>query len=418
MKHLLANAAYKMACDQFDAVADFMQMPVELRERTKLPKRLVTVSLPVRMDSGEVKVFEGHRVQHHLTLGPTKGGLRYHPAVELGEVAALAMWMSWKCALNDRPYGGAKGGVAIDPRKFSAGELERLTRRYTTEMIPFIGPQTDVMAPDMGTNEQTMAWMMDTYSQHIGHAVPSIVTGKPVSIGGSLGRKEATGRGVAFLADRVIDLLKLPDDSRVIVQGFGNVGSYAALGMAKYGARVVGVSDVSGGVYHPKGLDVTALLDHVARTGGVSGFSGGDRLTNEELLVQPCEVLIPAAMDQVITERNAGKIQCRILAEAANGPTTVEADAILRERPEIFVIPDILCNSGGVIVSYFEWVQDLQSFFWAETEIFDKLYRVLDRTLDTVLKEARKHGIDHRTAALSLGIQKVVNGKAIRGLFP
>jgi glutamate dehydrogenase (NAD(P)+) len=418
MKHLLANAAYKMACDQFDAVADFMQMPVELRERTKLPKRLVTVSLPVRMDSGEVKVFEGHRVQHHLTLGPTKGGLRYHPAVELGEVAALAMWMSWKCALNDLPYGGAKGGVAIDPRKFSAGELERLTRRYTTEMIPFIGPQTDVMAPDMGTNEQTMAWMMDTYSQHIGHAVPSIVTGKPVSIGGSLGRKEATGRGVAFLADRVIDLLKLPDDSRVIVQGFGNVGSYAALGMAKYGARVVGVSDVSGGVYHPKGLDVTALLDHVARTGGVSGFSGGDRLTNEELLVQPCEVLIPAAMDQVITERNAGKIQCRILAEAANGPTTVEADAILRERPEIFVIPDILCNSGGVIVSYFEWVQDLQSFFWAETEIFDKLYRVLDRTLDTVLKEARKHGIDHRTAALSLGIQKVVNGKAIRGLFP
>jgi glutamate dehydrogenase (NAD(P)+) len=285
-------------------------------------------------------------------------------------------------------------------------------------MIPFIGPQTDVMAPDMGTNEQTMAWIMDTYSHQIGHAVPSIVTGKPVSIGGSLGRKEATGRGVAFLADRVIETLKLPDDSRVIVQGFGNVGSYAAAGMAKYGARIVGISDVSGGVYNPKGLDLQALEDHNARTGSVAGFPGGDKISNEDMLIQPCEVLIPAALDRVITEKNAGKIQCRILAEAANGPTTVEADAILRQRPEIFVIPDILCNSGGVIVSYFEWVQDLQSFFWAETEIFDKLYRILGRTLETVLKEARKHNIDHRTAALSIGIQKVVDGKAIRGLFP
>jgi len=418
MKHLLHNPVYKMACDQFDAVADFMNMPETLRERTKLPKRLVTVSIPVRMDSGEVRVFEGHRVQHHLTLGPTKGGLRYHPSVELGEVAALAMWMSWKCALADLPYGGAKGGVAIDPRKFSIGELERITRRYTSEMIPFISPQTDVMAPDMGTNEQTMAWIMDTYSHQIGHAVPSIVTGKPVSIGGSLGRKEATGRGVAFLADRVIDLLKLPEASRVIVQGFGNVGSYAAVGMAKYGARIVGVSDVSGGIYNAKGLDLQAVEDYVARTGSVKGFTGGDKISNEDLLIQPCEVLIPAAMDRVITAKNAGQLQCRILAEGANGPTTVEADAILRQRPEIFVIPDILCNSGGVIVSYFEWVQDLQSFFWAETEIFDKLYRILGRTLDTVLKEAKKHNIDNRTAALSLGIQKVVDGKAIRGLFP
>ncbi len=418
MKHLLHSPVYKMACDQFDAVADFMSMPEPLRERTKLPKRLITVALPVRMDSGEVKVFEGHRVQHHLTLGPTKGGLRYHPSVELGEVAALAMWMSWKCALADLPYGGAKGGVAIDPRKFSIGELERITRRYTSEMIPFISPQTDVMAPDMGTNEQTMAWIMDTYSHQIGHAVPSIVTGKPVSIGGSLGRKEATGRGVAFLANRVCDLLKLPNNSRVIVQGLGNVDSYAAIGMAKYGSCVVGISDASGGAYNSRGLDLDALQDHVARTGGVAGFPGGDLISNEELLVQPCEVLIPAAMDRVITVQNAGKLQCRILAEGANGPTTVEADAILRQRPEIFVIPDILCNSGGVIVSYFEWVQDLQSFFWAETEIFDKLYRILGHTLDTVLKEARRHNIDHRTAALSIGIQKVVNGKAIRGLFP
>jgi glutamate dehydrogenase (NAD(P)+) len=418
MKHLLQNPAYKMACDQFDAVADFMNIPESVRERTKLPKRMVTVSLPVRMDSGEVKVFEGHRVQHHLTLGPTKGGLRYHPSVEQGEVAALAMWMSWKCALADLPYGGAKGGIAIDPRKCSMAELERITRRYTSEMIPFIGPQTDVMAPDMGTNEQTMAWMMDTYSHQVGHTVPSIVTGKPVSIGGSLGRKEATGRGVAFLANLASDMLKLPQDSRVIVQGFGNVGSYAAEGMAKYGSRIVGISDVSGGVYNPKGLDLKSLEDHVKATGSVAKFHGGDAISNEDLLVQPCEILIPAAMDRVITAKNAGQIQCRILAEGANGPTTVEADAILRQRPEIFVIPDILCNSGGVIVSYFEWVQDLQSFFWAETEIFDKLYRILGRTLDTVLKQAKKHNVDHRTAALSLGIQKVVDAKNIRGLFP
>ena len=346
-----------------------------LRERTKLPKRMLTVSIPVRMDSGEVKVFLGHRVQHHLTLGPTKGGLRYHPDVALGEVAALAMWMSWKCALADLPYGGAKGGVQVDPHLLSMGELERLTRRYTSEMVPFIGPQTDVMAPDMGTNEQVMAWMMDTYSHQIGHAVPSIVTGKPVSLGGSLGRREATGRGVAFLINRVVDMLKMPGDSRVIVQGFGNVGSYAALALAKFGARITGISDVSGGIFNPKGIDLAALQAHVEKGGRVHDFKGGDPLTNEELLVQPCDVLVPAALDQVITEKNAGQIQCRILAEAANGPTTVAADAILRQRPEIFVIPDILCNSGGVIVSYFEWVQDLQSFFWSEQEIFDKLYR-------------------------------------------
>ena len=418
MKHLLTSPAYKMACDQFDATAAFMNMPETLRERVKQPKRLVSVSLPVKMDTGEVVVFEGHRVQHHLTLGPTKGGLRYHPGVDLGEVAALAMWMSWKCALVDLPYGGAKGGVTVDPRQCSIGELERITRRYTSEMVPFIGPQTDVMAPDMGTNEQTMAWMMDTYSHQVGHAVPSIVTGKPVSIGGSLGRKEATGRGVAFCASRAIDHLGLPNDSRVIVQGFGNVGSYAASSMAKYGATIVGISDVSGAIYKPKGLDINALDEHVHRHATVNDFPGGDRISNEDLLVQPCEVLIPAALDRVITAENAGRLQCRILAEGANGPTTIEADAILRQRPEIFVIPDILCNSGGVIVSYFEWVQDLQSFFWNETEINDKLYRILGRTLETVLKEAKKHGIDNRTAALSLGIQKVVAGKTIRGLFP
>jgi glutamate dehydrogenase (NAD(P)+) len=416
--NIYSGPVFEMARQQFQVIADHIGMPEDERDRLLYPKRAIAVSCPIHLDDGTTKVFQGYRVQHHLTLGPTKGGLRYHPGVELGEVAALAMWMSWKCALADLPYGGAKGGVAIDPRKFSMGELERITRRYTSEMIPFIGPQTDVMAPDMGTNEQTMAWMMDTYSHQIGHAVPSIVTGKPVSIGGSLGRKEATGRGVAFLANRATDMLKLPNDARVIVQGFGNVGSYAAAGMAKFGARIVGISDVSGGIYNPKGLNLQALQDYVVRTGGVKGFDGGDAISNDEMLVQPCEVLIPAAMDRVITDKNAGKIQCRILAEGANGPTTVEADAILRQRPEIFVIPDILCNSGGVIVSYFEWVQDLQSFFWAETEIFDKLYRILGHTLDKVLKEAKKHQIDNRTAALSIGIQKVLDGKAVRGLFP
>src|SRR5271168_412185 len=357
------HPTFRMACQQFDLVAEYWQIPENERARLKYPKRSMTVALPVHMDDGRTKVFTGHRVQHHLALGPTKGGLRYHPEVRLGEVAALAMWMSWKCALTGLPYGGAKGGVACDPRALSQTELERLTRRYTQEMIPFIGEKVDVMAPDMGTNEQTMAWMMDTYSHQIGHSVPSIVTGKPVSIGGSLGRKEATGRGVAFLANRATDMLKLPNDSRVIVQGFGNVGSYAAIGMAKYGSRIVGISDVSGGIYNPKGLDLQALEDHVTRTGSVHGFPGGDKISNEDILIQPCEVLIPAAMDRVITAENAGKLQCRILAEGANGPTTVEADAILRQRPEIFVIPDILCNSGGVIVSYFEWVQDLQSFF-------------------------------------------------------
>jgi glutamate dehydrogenase (NAD(P)+) len=379
---------------------------------------MISVSVPVRMDSGKVQVFQGHRVQHHLTLGPTKGGLRFHPGVDQGEVAALAMWMSWKCALVDLPYGGAKGGIAVDPSKLSIGELERLTRRYTSEMIPFIGPQTDVMAPDMGTNEQTMAWMLDTYSTHAGHSVPSIVTGKPVALGGSLGRKEATGRGVAFLVDRVIDRLGLPDDSRIIVQGFGNVGSYTATSLAKYGGRIVGLGDVSGAIYHPKGLNLAAVQDYVAKNKVLEGYPGAEHLSNEELLIQPCEALIPAALDRVITKENAGKLKCRILAEGANGPTTLEADAILKQRPEIFVIPDILCNSGGVIVSYFEWVQDLQSFFWAETEVFDKLYRILDRSLDTVLKRAQQRKVDNRISALSLGIEKVVQAKKIRGLFP
>jgi len=418
MKSLLGNPTFRMACQQFEAAADFLDIPSQLRERVKWPKRLITVTVPVELDNGEVVVFEGHRVQHHLTLGPTKGGLRFHPSVDLGEVAALAMWMSWKCALAGLPYGGAKGGISCNPLTMSPRELESLTRRYTAEMIPFIGPHTDVMAPDMGTNEQTMAWMMDTYSTQVGHSVPGIVTGKPVTLGGSLGRREATGRGVAFLTARAIDLLKLPSDSRIILQGFGNVGSFAAYALAKQGYRIVGISDHTGGVIREKGLDVAALHEHFSKNPTLEGFCGGDAITNDELLVQPCEALIPAALDRVITEKNAGSLQCRILAEAANGPTTFEADAILRQRGDIFVIPDILCNAGGVIVSYFEWVQNLQTFFWSEPEIFDKLYRILGQSFDQVMKEAKLRNLDHRTAALALGINKVVEAKKLRGLFP
>ncbi len=418
MQFLLENPTFQMASQQFELAADFLNLNPSMRERTKWPKRMLTVSVPVPMDNGETRVFTGYRVQHHLTLGPTKGGLRYHPKVEMGEVAALAMWMSWKCALAGLPYGGGKGGITCEPAKMSRGELERLTRRYTVEMIPFIGPHTDVMAPDMGTNEQTMAWMMDTYSMHMGHSVPSIVTGKPVAIGGTLGRTEATGRGVAYLAGRAIDNLKLPQSSRVIVQGFGNVGSHAAYAMAKFGARVVGVSDATGGLYSEKGIDLTKLQKHLQEGKRFADFKEGESLSNEELLLQPCEVLIPAATERVIHAKNAGQLKCRILAEGANGPTTPEADRILEERGDVFVIPDVLCNSGGVIVSYFEWVQDLQNFFWNETEVYDKLYRLMEQTFMQVLKESRERKISHRLAALTLGIQKVVEAKRIRGVFP
>ncbi|MGD1084410.1 MAG: Glu/Leu/Phe/Val dehydrogenase [Verrucomicrobiota bacterium] len=413
------HPTFQMACQQFDAVADRLEIPAHERGRLKYPKRAMTVALPVRRDDGSTQVFAGYRVQHHLTLGPTKGGLRYHPDVTLGEVAALAMWMSWKCALTGLPYGGAKGGITCDPRKLSMSELERLTRRYTQEMIPFIGEKVDVMAPDMGTNEQTMAWMMDTYSVHAGRAVPGIVTGKPVSIGGSLGRREATGRGVGYLINRALDTIGLAaGNCRAVVQGFGNVGSVAAFSMAKYGARVVGVSDADGGLFNAKGIDLWELEKHAARQRTVAGFPGAEPVTNEELLTLPCEILVPAATERQITGANAGKIQCRVLAEAANGPTTPEADAILEQRPEIFVIPDILCNAGGVVVSYFEWVQDLQSFFWTETEVMDKLFRILEGAFVQALGFSRKQGTSTRTAALCLGIKRVLEAKRVRGLFP
>jgi glutamate dehydrogenase (NAD(P)+) len=413
------HPTFRMACQQFDLVADHLQIPHDDRARLKYPKRSMTVALPIHRDDGSTEVFFGYRVQHYLTLGPTKGGLRFHPDVQLGEVAALAMWMSWKCALTGLPYGGAKGGIACDPRKMSLTELERLTRRFTQEMIPFIGPQVDVMAPDVGTNEQVMAWMMDTYSIHAGYTVPSIVTGKPIGLGGSLGRREATGRGVAYLVNRATDTIGLDmNQCTAVVQGYGNVGSIAALSLARYGAKIIAVSDAFGGIHNAKGLDLFALEKFVAEHKTVVGFPEAEPITNEQLLLLPCDILVPAALERVITAANAGKIKCRILAEAANGPVTPEADVILNQRPEIFVIPDILCNAGGVIVSYFEWVQDLQSFFWGETEITDKLFRILETSFTQIVGISRKQNIPMRLAALSVGVKRVQEAKKIRGLFP
>src|SRR5215469_3555556 len=332
------HPTFRMACQQFELVAEHLQIPEEERARLKFPKRSMAVALPIRMDNGRTQVFSGYRVQHHLTLGPTKGGLRYHPDVALGEVAALAMWMSWKCALTGLPYGGAKGGIACDPRVMSADEVERLTRRYTQEMVPFIGPQVDVMAPDLGTNEQIMAWMMDTYSMHAGYTVPSIVTGKPVGLGGSLGRREATGRGVGYLVNRATDALGLDiNKCRTVIQGFGNVGSVAAFSLARYGAKIIAVSDVNGGIHNSNGLDLWKLEKHLAQNKTVAGFPESEPVTNDQLLLLPCEILVPAALERQITGANAAKIKCRILAEAANGPTTPAADKILDQRPEIFV---------------------------------------------------------------------------------
>ena len=420
LDEFMQSPAYVMACQQYDRVADILDIGQSERIRTKMPKRALIVSVPTRMDDGRTEMFTGYRVQHHLSVGPTKGGLRYHPDVTLGEVAALAMWMSWKCSLCGLPYGGAKGGITCDPRKMSRDENERMTRRFAQEMIPFIGPHVDVMAPDLGTNEQTMAWIMDTYSMHEGNPVPQIVTGKPVALGGSAGRKEATGRGVAYLVNRTLDNLNMKSEgTRVVVQGFGNVGSITAQQLHRFGAKIIGVSDFTGGVHNPQGLDVNKLIDYATQHVSLEGFVDGcEPITNDELLQLECEVLIPAALERQITGKNVGKLRCRVLAEAANGPTTIEADAVLRQRDDIFLIPDVLCNAGGVIVSYFEWVQDLQSFFWTEAEVNDKLYRQLELAYQQVLQMAKKQKLYMRDAALALGISKIAQAKQIRGLFP
>ncbi|WP_242522721.1 Glu/Leu/Phe/Val family dehydrogenase [Candidatus Methylacidiphilum infernorum] len=418
MEFLLSDPTFSMACKQFDRVAQFLNLPEKTQAIIKWPQRSLSVTFPVKMDSGEVRMFSGYRVQHHLALGPTKGGIRFDPDVTLGEISALAMWMSWKCALVGLPFGGAKGGVCCQPAEMSKKELEGLTRRYTQELIPFIGPQKDIPAPDIGTDEQIMAWMMDTYSMQVGYPVPGVVTGKPVTIGGTLGRKEATGKGVAFLVKKITELLKLPGPLRVIIQGFGNVGSVSACQLVKDGAVLVGVSDSSAALYNPKGINYFQLLEYKEKTGRLAGFPEADEMDGVELLCQHCDVLIPAAKERVINEVVAEKLRCRILAEGANGPTTPEADHILEERKEIFIIPDILCNSGGVIVSYFEWVQDMQSYFWSEAEVFNALCRILSGALDSIMQFSHENKVSTRMAALSLGIKKVAEAKEMRGVFP
>lgn len=418
-EELLNNPVFHMAAEQFDRTADFLELSDDVRERCKWPKRLLTVSIPVKRDSGETEVLFGYRVQHQLSRGPVKGGLRFHPNTDLGEVAALAMWMNWKCALMGLPFGGGKGGVACDPRHMSEKELENLTRRYTAEMLPFIGPETDVMAPDMGTNAQVMAWMLDVYATNTGHLVPGVVTGKPVNLQGSEGREAATGHGVAFLATRALSKCKLnPDESTAIVQGFGNVGFYAALTLRRFGVKIIGLSDVTGAIYHAEGLDLDDVKSHIDATGGIRGYAAADGIDPNELLEQECDILVPAAVDRVITHENAAKLKCRILAEAANGPTTPEADDIIEKRGDIFVIPDILCNAGGVTVSYFEWVQNIQRFQWSEQEVLSKLDTMMTKAFERVLSFATWKKISHRLAALALGIQEVAEVKKQRGLFP
>ena len=418
--HSLYNSpVFDMACRQFDLAADAISLPDALRDRMKYPRRCLAVALPIMRDDGTVTVYEGYRVQHNLSTGPSKGGIRFHEDVTIGEVAALAMWMSWKCSLVGLPYGGAKGGIVVRPRDLSTGELERLSRRYMQEMISFLGPDLDIAAPDVGTNEQIMAWMMDTYSNHAGHAVPAIVTGKPVSVGGSEGRKEATGAGVAYLVKGYLDDLKIPlQQAAVIIQGFGNVGSEAAQTLHRWGARIIGLSDYTGGIYNPKGIDPQKARDHTAVARTLAGFGGGEPVTNAELLELPCTVLAPCALERVITGTNAGKIQCRILAEGANGPTTNEADQILNQRPEIEVIPDVLCNAGGVVVSYFEWLQNNENYYWGRDEVFTKLHAILDKAKAAVDHQMREMKFSRRLAALTLGIQRVADAKQKRGLFP
>ena len=417
-QHEMDSDTYRMAVYQLDLAAERLGLERGILERLKLPERCMVVSVPVMMDNGETQVFIGYRVHHNLVLGPGKGGLRYHLSVSLGEVSALAMWMTWKCALVGLPFGGAKGGIHCDPTTMSPRERERLTRRYTQEILLVIGPQVDILAPDVNTNEETMAWIMDTYSMQVGYSVPGVVTGKPIVIGGSLGRREATGRGVVYCVQEACSLQKIPlQRARVVVQGFGNVGSVTAALMHELGARVIAVSDVQGGVYHEHGLDITNLLKHQRERHTVSGFPEAEAITNAELLTLPCDILVPAALERQLTVDNAGAIQCRILAEGANGPTTPEADEILRQRG-IFVIPDILCNAGGVIVSYFEWVQDLQNYFWTETQINRRLKQVLIRAFRQVYAKVDHAQVDMRTAALMLGVGRVAEGERVRGLFP
>jgi len=410
---------FQLAQQQFLQAAEIMDLDPNIRDRLLFPQRTQIVSFPCRRDNyGKVETVFGYRVRHLLTMGPTKGGIRYHQDVNLGEVSALAMWMTWKCALMQLPFGGAKGGVRIDPRRLSRQELQRLTRRYTMEIIDTIGPDKDIPAPDLGTDEQVMAWILDTYSQQVGHAVPEIVTGKPVALGGSLGRAEATGRGLVYSICDVAETLKLNlKQATAVVQGFGNVGSNAARFLTENGVKLVGVSDVETGIHNPKGLEIDALLEHARKHGSLKGYPHGTEVTNAQLLELDCDILAPCALQNQITARNAGNLKCKILAEGANGPTSLEADQILNARG-VFILPDILGNAGGVTASYFEWVQDIQNFAWTLEEINQRLHKIMHGAFQRTLLRSQRDKIDMRTAALIEGIGRVADAKLQRGVFP
>jgi glutamate dehydrogenase (NAD(P)+) len=408
---------FEAMSERFDRAAQLMGLDPDLYAVMRVPSREIKVYIPVRMDTGHIQVFEGYRVQHNFARGPAKGGIRYAPDVSLDEVKALSAWMTWKCAVVNVPFGGGKGGIVCNPLQMSLGELERLTRRYTAELIDFIGPDKDVPAPDMNTNEQTMAWIMDTYSMHARHTVTAVVTGKPVALGGSLGRREATGRGVMITVNEAIKRFKLtPGDTRVVVQGSGNVGGIGALLMHEAGYKVTAISDIGGAIHNPNGIDIPAALDFLQKNKSFEGFTEADHVGNKELLELECDVLAPCATENQITSENAARLKCKILAEGANGPTTPKADKILHDKG-IFVIPDILANAGGVTVSYFEWVQDRMGYFWQEAQVNARLEEKMVASFNELCHYAEKHEVDTRTAAYMLAIDRVAYDTRMRGIY-
>jgi glutamate dehydrogenase (NAD(P)+) len=413
-----AENLFDVAVEQFNIAADIIGLDDDMRRILSVCKREFTVHFPVEMDDGSVQVFTGHRVHHNSGPGPTKGGIRYHPDVTVAEVKALAMWMTWKCAVVGLPYGGAKGGVTCNPKLMSQNELQNLTRRFTSEISGIIGPNRDIPAPDVNTNPQIMAWIMDTYSMHHGYSIPGVVTGKPLILGGSEGRAEATGRGCVFAIEDAAKLMNIDlTQARTVVQGFGNAGSVAARLMFELGGKIVGVSDSTGGIANANGLDIPKVIEHKAKTGSVVGYSEAENVSNETLLELDCDILIPAALEEVITERNAANIKAKLIAEAANGPTTPEADRILFDRG-VKVLPDIFANAGGVTVSYFEWVQALQAFPWTESEVNERLQRIMQKAFRAVWETSERYNVHMRTAALSLAIQRVADFTRIRGIYP
>ncbi|HEU4480827.1 MAG TPA: Glu/Leu/Phe/Val dehydrogenase [Actinomycetota bacterium] len=412
------DSAWATALAQLDEAAELMGLASGVHQILRAPKRALVVSVPFRMDDGSTRVYQGYRVHHNVTRGPAKGGIRFHPVVGLDEVKALAMWMTWKCAIANIPFGGAKGGVAVDVRDHSRAELERMTRRFASEILPFIGPERDIPAPDLNTNEEIMAWIMDTYSMNSGYSVPGVVTGKPIAIGGSKGRGGATSRGVMYTIFSTLRALGLSiDEVTVAIQGYGKVGGHAAQLLHDAGCRVIAVSDVEGGLYREKGLDPEAINRHKQAAGSVKDFPGAEPVTNEELLELECDVLVPAAVEGVISVKNADRVKAKIVCEAANGPVTFEGDKILKERG-VFVVPDILANAGGVTVSYFEWVQDIQAYFWSDEEVNDRLRLIMQRAFDEVYALATEKGLSMRQAAHWIGVGRVAEAHQMRGLFP